>query len=407
MKSIFEFLNTSYPDLYAVGVELENGLYTDIEAFKQNILKLADIVTEIICEREGVSFPEGLKRYEKLEFFNDQDKVSKEVIAYLSLLEHCEEGIITFEDTPDLLKQAYELCVFIVTLYVDKTFVPEDYVLPEPKPDNGESDNSGEAGKQAEPIALEDTGLSMSIDVNSVINYALWRNGIHAIREINIINEASEGYENVELSITSEPQVFLPYSAGISYIPGEKTYKINKIPITLNGDYLAGMTEKVKSALKVTLSKNETVLCSETIEITALAFDEWHGYGYYPELLTSFVTPNHPVLIKIISRASEILKAWTSDPSMDAYQTKDSARVLNQAAAIYEAIREEGIVYNVAPASFEEVGQRVRLCDEVLRPSLGAPSSKKRFCESRSVFVYQIQSRKSYACVAASMPISL
>ena len=48
-----------------------------------------------------------------------------------------------------------------------------------------------------------------------------------------------------------------------------------------------------------------------------------------------------PNLIKIIARAAELLKEWTGDPSMDAYQTQDPNRVLNQAAAIFNAIKEE------------------------------------------------------------------
>ena len=88
-------------------------------------------------------------------------------------------------------------------------------------------------------------------------------------------------------------------------------------------------------------------------------------------MLTSFITPNHPNLIKIIARAAELLKEWTGDPSMDAYQTQDPNRVLNQAAAIFNAIKEENIIYSVPPASFEKIGQRVRLCDAVIGQKLG------------------------------------
>lgn len=56
---------------------------------------------------------------------------------------------------------------------------------------------------------------------------------------------------------------------------------------------------------------------------------------------------------------------------MDAYQTQDPNRVLNQSAAIFGAIKEENIIYSVPPASFEKVGQRVRLCDAVIGQKLG------------------------------------
>lgn len=93
--------------------------------------------------------------------------------------------------------------------------------------------------------------------------------------------------------------------------------------------------------------------------------------GLYPELLSSFVTPNHPELARIIARATEFLGQWTGDTSMDGYQSQDPNRVLSQAAAIFTAIKEQGIAYVVPPASFERVGQRVRLCDMVLQQKLG------------------------------------
>ena len=75
-----------------------------------------------------------------------------------------------------------------------------------------------------------------------------------------------------------------------------------------------------------------------TTEISVLAFDEWQGAGIYPELLTSFVVPNHPALAQVISRAADFLGKWTGDPSFDAYQSQDVNRVLSQSAAIFEAM---------------------------------------------------------------------
>ncbi|MBR5744027.1 MAG: DUF4011 domain-containing protein, partial [Muribaculaceae bacterium] len=48
------------------------------------------------------------------------------------------------------------------------------------------------------------------------------------------------------------------------------------------------------------------------------------------------------------------------------YQTQNRNRVRAQVAAIYEALRSEGIVYSIPPASFEKTGQRVRTADKVL-----------------------------------------
>lgn len=211
------------------------------------------------------------------------------------------------------------------------------------------------------------------IDISSVpaLNYALQQNNIPAIQNITISNNSNTGLENLEIRIFADTDVILPFSTTIDYIPENKDYEIKNISMTLNAEVLAEITEKIKSRLIVELFKDEERITEESTEITVLAFDEWHGYAYYPELLTSFVTPNHPDLVKIIARATEFLKEWTGNPSMDAYQTQDPNRVLNQAAAIFSAVKEENIVYSVPPASFEKVGQRVRLSDAVIGQKFG------------------------------------
>jgi len=344
MKSGFDFLNEFYPELYLLGVEAEKNINSEPEACKISLLTLAVKILDIICEKKEID-KEGLSFLKKLDKVKEKGAASEEIIFLLSLIENESE-----QAQGEALTALMENAVALSSLFIDEF-------------EKMDSDPSGSETSPEEEDLSPDPMLSMKTDINSVINYALWINGIHTVRGIDIMNSSKDAYENLELVIDSKPQVFLPYTANLSYLPAEKNYRINNIPVELNSDYLAGTTEKVKCALTVSLVKNERVLCRETVDVTVLAFDEWHGYGYYPELLTAFVTPNHPSLGKIISRASEILKDWTGDPSMDAYQTKSTGRVIHQAASVFEAIKEEGIVYNVAPASFEEVGQRVRLCD--------------------------------------------
>ena len=54
---------------------------------------------------------------------------------------------------------------------------------------------------------------------------------------------------------------------------------------------------------------------------------------------SAFVVPNHPVLTGVLSRASSILKEWSGNSSLDAYQSCNPNRVKLQLAALYEAIK--------------------------------------------------------------------
>ena len=213
--------------------------------------------------------------------------------------------------------------------------------------------------------------VELQLSALQTVNFALQHNKVPLIRNLTIINNTDTPLEQVELFISASPAFCLPFSRQFEYIGTECTFQAGKIDLMLDGAYLAGLTEKVPGLLTVELRKDSTVLASQTLEMTALAYDEWHGSGFHPELLSAFVTPNHPSIISITARAAELLQKWTKDPSLDAYQTQDPNRVLQQAGAIYAALQEQNIVYTVPPASFEAAGQRVRLCDAVLQQKMG------------------------------------
>ncbi len=218
---------------------------------------------------------------------------------------------------------------------------------------------------------LVDEQFRLEVNMLPVVNYALQQNGVPIIRSICVVNNSSKKLEDVELQISAEQELCLPLSKHIEYIPAQSTFEIDDLSLTLNGELLAGLTEKLMGTLRVTLVSNEKLLCAEESEITALAYDQWHGSAFYPELLCAFVTPNHPEIVKITARAAELLGQWTGDPSLDAYQSEDVNRVLKQAAAVYGALQEQNIVYSVPPASFEVIGQRVCLCDAVMQQKMG------------------------------------
>lgn len=224
------------------------------------------------------------------------------------------------------------------------------------------------------PAETERTGndpIRMDAAVLPVINYAMQQNGAVMIQTVSIENATDSGIENVDLQITASPAFILPFTQHIDHLPAHNTVTISRPKLVLDGEYLAGMTERISGVLHISLKAGEEILAANDTETTVLAFDEWHGVDLYPELLAAFVTPNHPELARIIARATEYLGQWTGDTSMDGYQSQDPNRVLSQAAAIFTAIKEQAIAYVVPPASFERVGQRVRLCDMVLQQKLG------------------------------------
>ena len=222
-------------------------------------------------------------------------------------------------------------------------------------------------------MSQENNASAIRLEVNALkaVNYALQAGGISVVRSVSIFNDAAEPLENVDLNIRMDPAFCLPHTIHFDRIGAGSVCRTSAPELTMDGALLSSLTEKTAGLLHVALEKDGQVLCAHSQELTALAFDEWHGYGYYPELLSSFVTPNHPAIAPLTAKAAELLGTWTGDPSLDAYQTQDPNRVLKQAAAAYGALQEQNIIYAVPPASFETAGQRIRLCDTVLQQKMG------------------------------------
>ncbi|MDY4219527.1 MAG: DUF3320 domain-containing protein [Candidatus Faecousia sp.] len=215
------------------------------------------------------------------------------------------------------------------------------------------------------------SGVVISVTVTEVVNYALQQNRLPVLRELIIENNTSGELRSSLVRISAEPALFPEYTQALESIPAGQSLRLTGLPLALDGAFLAGLTERITGRLTVSLEAEGQPIASCVREITALAFDQWHGAGYFPELLTAFVLPNHPALSPILQKAAALLEQWTNDPSLDAYQTRDPNRVRLQAAAVFGALQARNLVYAVPPASFEDVGQRVRLCDAVLEQQLG------------------------------------
>lgn len=214
--------------------------------------------------------------------------------------------------------------------------------------------------------------FQITVEANDTINYALHQNGTPLISAIRVQNLTGEDKENLIIRVKGDHDILIPYEEVIPLIREGEEVRISNPQISLQGAVLAGFTERVGFRLEVSLIESEEkVIAVSRKDITVLAFDEWPGAVYYPELLAAFVMSNHPVITELIKAASVWLEKWTGSPSLDGYQRKEPDRVKKMAAAVYAAIQEKNIVYAVPPASFESIGQRVRLADAVMEQRLG------------------------------------
>ena len=214
-------------------------------------------------------------------------------------------------------------------------------------------------------------GLELSIESDEVVTYAIQQQGIPIIDDVCIKNTTDRDIEDLMLSIDSDTMLIDEFKLGIPSVHAGEELHMKNLKIQINGDYLASLTERITCILRVHISINSEDVISSQKEIVALAFDQWPGLKYTPEILTAFSMPNHPVVTSLIQLAAQYLEKWTKDPSLAGYQYGDSNRVKQMASAAYAAIQQKNITYANPPASFEEFGQRIRLADAVLEQHLG------------------------------------
>ncbi len=218
---------------------------------------------------------------------------------------------------------------------------------------------------------IESTNLpKVEFIYTPIANYAIQQNRIPIVRKLVIENPSKEDLLDLKIEIKGEPDFVNSWEHRIEMLPSNQRVEFEVKGLKLSANFLSELTEKLAGELSLSISVKEEVLLTQSYNVDILAYDQWNGIGTLPEMLAAFITPNHPELPKIIQKASGILEEWTGNPSLDAYQSLNPDRVKKQMGAIFEAIASLGIVYCSPPASFENEGQRIRMCDTIFSQKL-------------------------------------
>lgn len=217
----------------------------------------------------------------------------------------------------------------------------------------------------------EQSKLKIEFSYLPVVNFAMQQNRISVIRDFSIENLSEEILRDLRVELTADPEFTTAVPISIEAIGRKQKIRVETPKLNLSANYFAQLTERISGDISLKIYAEEELLFDQKYPINVLAYDQWGGIVILPEMLSAFVTPNHPATLPIIRRAAAILEQWTGNPSLDAYQSQNPDRVQKQMAAVYTAIAEQEIIYSTVPASFEDYGQRVRLVDTVMTQKLG------------------------------------
>ena len=209
----------------------------------------------------------------------------------------------------------------------------------------------------------------LSIEYLPSLNYSMLNSGTETCYKFVLDNIGLSDWHNLQITIRGE--YIKEFTHRLDFLRGGQSIQINSISILPDINKLSEITEAINTSFIISVEEETGYILREELPITLLAYDEWAGVNVMPENIASFVVPNHPLLSRVKVAAAQFLEKWTGSSQLDEYQTQDRNRVRAQVAAIYEALRSEGIVYSAPPASFEAYGQRIRLADKVLTEKIG------------------------------------
>ena len=215
---------------------------------------------------------------------------------------------------------------------------------------------------QAQPVKIE-------VVATDAVNFAMVHNSVPVVRDLAVTNNTGNALENLivaaELSAYSSP-----WYGNIARLAPGATHHFEELDFKYDEKKLINAAERDRVALKLGVYQQQEaadpkLLASRSEEVSVLAYNEWRR-DTEPQMLASFVLPNHPAVQKLLDRARQTLAKNTGNPSMGGYQSNDVGRVRSIAQAIYEAIGALGVTYANPPASFEETGQKIRTPEQII-----------------------------------------
>lgn len=218
--------------------------------------------------------------------------------------------------------------------------------------------------------------LELRTDYLKVVNYALIHNRFKVIQTVELVNDTPDDLRNLYVECSGEFATPVQ-SACLAEVKAGSTIRLQDFDLRLSAVKLATITERLQTSFSIVITSGapgqeaRQELWRKDYELELMPYDQWLGTTIMPQSVASFVLPNNPLVGGIVVKAAAILKELSGTSSFTEYQSGNPNEVVRQVAAIYGALHGEGLVYRSLPASFETVGQRVTLPDQVIAGKLG------------------------------------
>ena len=209
--------------------------------------------------------------------------------------------------------------------------------------------------------------MRIHADIAAKLNFAAHQSAFSVLRSLGVENHDPEHQlEELVLTLRSTPTFIREKSWIVDRVAPQEFISIKDRDLAVDGGFLLNLAESVRGNIVFRLERGDEVLAELKKSVELLAYNEWGGAGFMPELLAAFSMPNDPAIDRILRSASETLRRAATSDKIDGYQSGSRQRVWEIASAIYSAIANLGLTYAAPPASFERDGQKIRLPGQIL-----------------------------------------
>jgi hypothetical protein len=231
-------------------------------------------------------------------------------------------------------------------------------------------DPATDAGHLRPRIAvLPAAPVELRVEGGTRLSSALEQNHLPLVRRLSVEHRGTERLEDLTLTVRLGLELAPPLVLRLDALAPGDSWQVHDLELALDGARLRRQEERELTTLTVELEVPGCAVLRHEQPLELLAWNEWSGLGFAPELVAAFVLPNQPALDPLLQRAGEHLGAATGSTALDGYQRPGRARP--QLWALWAALAERGLTYANPPASFELQGQKVRLPERLLGGGLG------------------------------------
>jgi len=200
-------------------------------------------------------------------------------------------------------------------------------------------------------------------------NYAMVHNHIPVLGYVELTNDSSIDWNDVVLEIKGEHVV--SSIVAVPFIERGVQVQIKELSVVPDASYLVSLTESIGTKFTLSVMVGDEEIFHSDYGLALKAFNQWSGTNVRPEVLSAFVTPNHPLITEVLNQTAIELKNLTGNSSLDGYLSQNYDRARSIVAALFIALKKQNLIYAVPPASYGKGGQRIRLADEVLTGKVG------------------------------------